>query len=86
MSHQYAVRRNPLLLSFAFLFAGWLVLVGLRVIEVIPFWTAVKTPGQGFAAGLLGLVVIVVALGLLVALYGELAESGPTPTRFPPEQ
>lgn len=49
-------------------------------------WNALEDPvgAYGFS-GIVGLVVVAVSLGLLVALYGELAEGEPGPDTFPPE-
>jgi hypothetical protein len=85
MSMRTAARQSPLLLAAVLLFTGWVVLTAFRVFDAVPaIWTGSAEVGQTWLGGLVGLLVLLVVVGLLVALYGELAESSPVPETFPP--
>lgn len=65
--------------------AVWLLATWFAVLGSID-WSALDDPvGTYGFGGLMGLVVMAVALGLMVVLYGELAEGEPGPDTFPPE-
>jgi hypothetical protein len=69
------------------LFGGWVVLKGLEVLNTAEASFATGTTiGQTVVSGIVGLLVLVVVLGFLFVLYGELGENDPTPETFPPEQ
>lgn len=63
----------------------WVLLAALGVMEVVmnASWEYV---GQGAVSGVVGLLVMVVALGLLVVLFGELTETEPGPEPWPPDE
>ena len=77
---------NSRWLTFAVLaVAVWLVATWFSVYQRINWSALDDTIGAYGYSGLMGLVVMAVALGLLVVLYGELAEGEPGPDTFPPE-
>jgi hypothetical protein len=88
MSLRNAGSRSPLLLAGVLLFGAWVALNLFRVFEAIPsLWTggsAEGTVGSTWLGGLVGLLVMLVVVGLLVALYGAISESSPAPETFPP--
>lgn len=77
---------NSRWITFAVLAAAvWLMASWFSVYGRIN-WGALDDPIGAYGySGLVGLVVMAVALGLLVMLYGELAEGEPGPDTFPPE-
>ncbi|MFB6236125.1 MAG: hypothetical protein ABEH81_04345 [Halopenitus sp.] len=48
-------------------------------------WAVQDFVGQSAMSGIVGLAVMAILLGLLVVLYGELSETEPNPTPWPPE-
>ncbi len=87
MSLQTAGKQSPVLLAAILLFGGWVVLSVFRIFNTIPsIWTGGDFVGQSSFSGFVGLAVLFVFLGLLIALYGALEETSPTPERFPPER
>jgi len=48
-------------------------------------WAVQDFVGQTAMSGIVGLAVMATLLGLLVVLYGELSETEPNPTPWPPE-
>ena len=94
MSVRTAIRQNALV-TFALFFTGiWVGLTALHVtnrlarplsanVEVFGEGTAV---GQTFVPGLIGLLVLVLLLGFMLVLYGEVSEAEPFPDTFPPGQ
>jgi hypothetical protein len=85
MTIRSALGRSPLV-TFAVLVAFlWVLYAGTQVFGLID----VADPGpigQGAVGGVVGLVVIAIALGLLVVLFGELGESEPGPETWPPSE
>lgn len=79
--------RNSGLITFALLLAGlWVVVVAVDLAGLVErAFAAGETVGQTAFSGLLGLVVIAVFLGLAFVLYGELSETEPAPSTWPPE-
>lgn len=77
---------NSRWITFAVIAAAvWLAATWFSVYGSIN-WNALEDPvGSHGVGGIVGLVVMAVSLGLLVALYGELAEGEPGPDTFPPE-
>jgi len=66
----------------------WLLLGLIRVATSFN-WYAVGAGdflGRNALGGIAGVVVLLVLLGVLVALYGELSESEPTPDTWPPSE
>lgn len=63
----------------------WVLLAAMGVLEVVGSadWAYL---GQGAISGIAGLLVMVVALGLLVVLFGELTETEPGPEPWPPDE
>lgn len=86
MSLRTAARQSPILLAGVLLFTAWVALTVFRVFDAIPsIWSGGGgSVGQTWLGGLVGLLVMLVVVGLLVALYGELSEPSPTPETFPP--
>lgn len=89
-----AINQNKIL-TFALLLVGaWTVLTWLQVLSSseaflsssVPVVSPVTAVGQVWVSGLVGLLVLLVFLGLLVVLWGELGETDPLPETFPPEE
>jgi hypothetical protein len=79
--------RGSWLTVLVLLSGGWVVLKGLAVLNTAEasFATGI-TIGQTIVSGIVGLLVLVVVLGFLFVLYGELGEDDPAPETFPPQQ
>ena len=77
---------NSRWITFAVLAVGvWMMATWFSVFGRID-WSALDDPiGPYGYSGLVGLVVMAIAIGLLVVLYAELAEGEPGPDTFPPE-
>lgn len=93
MSVRTAGKLSPIILAGVLLFGAWVAVNVFRVFDTIPsIWggdgveAVGEAIGQTAFSGVVGLLVMVAVLGLLVALYGALSETGPTPDRFPPER
>ncbi|WP_137286892.1 hypothetical protein [Halorussus salinisoli] len=88
MSLRNAGRQAPILLAGVLLFGAWVAVNLFRVLDAIPsIWAeSGGAIGQTWLSGLVGLLVMLAIVGLLVALYGALSESSPTPDTFPPER
>lgn len=74
--------------TFAVLAAtAWILLSTYEVATTFDWtaWTPAEFVGQTAVSGVVGLVVMVLLLGLLVVLYGEMSETDPSPTPWPPE-
>lgn len=85
MSVRTSARQSPILFAGVLLFGAWVVLTAVRVFDAIPsIWTGGGDVGHTWLGGLVGLLVMVTIVGLLVALYGALSASSPTPDTFPP--
>ncbi|WP_224448788.1 hypothetical protein [Haloprofundus salilacus] len=81
--------RQSWVLTFGILAAmAWLTLTALRVFSLVESPLAWTTPtlGTGAMGGLVGIVVMVVFVGVLLVLFGELGESDPAPSTWPPER
>ncbi len=66
----------------------WLLLGLIRVATAFN-WYAVSAGdflGRNALGGIAGIVVLLVLLGVLIALYGELSETEPTPDTWPPSE
>ncbi|NHN58702.1 MULTISPECIES: hypothetical protein [Halorussus] len=87
MSLRTAGRQSPVLLAAVLLFGAWVGVNLFRVFDAIPsFWTGGGEVGQTWLGGLVGLLVMLVAVGLLITLYSALSESSPAPDTFPPRE
>lgn len=93
MSLRTAGKLSPVILAGVLLFGAWVAMNVFRVLETMsPIWTdggealGGAAVGQNALGGIVGLLVMVAVIGLLVALYGALSETGPVPDRFPPER
>jgi hypothetical protein len=66
----------------------WLLLTLLDVAGEIDVFAAGSTDFVGFnaTAGIAGIVVLAVVLGVLVALYSEITETDPAPETWPPSE
>lgn len=85
MGIRTAIDHNPLL-AFGFLIAaGWTVLVGLQIFNVMGSVTGGNWVGRHGLGGLMGLIVLAVFLGILIAAFGALGEPEPAPDEWPPE-
>lgn len=74
------------MVTFGLLVASlWVLYAGTRVLGLLDF-SNTGPVGQGAVGGVVGLVVIAVALGLFVFLFGELGESEPGPETWPPSE
>jgi hypothetical protein len=79
--------RGSWLTVLVLLSGGWVVLKGLAVLNTAEASFATGTTiGQTIVSGIVGLLVLVVVLGFLFVLYGELGEDDPAPETFPPQQ
>jgi hypothetical protein len=86
MSFRTALSQSNVLSFAALGAAGWLGLTVLQVVGTMqPLWSG-QSAGQTAATGLVGALVIAVALGALVAFFGELGERNPRPQTWPPEE
>ena len=92
MSVRTAIRQNALV-TFTLFFTGiWVGLTALHVTNRIanPLAANVELFGKGvavgqtFSTGLVGLLVLVLVLGSMLVLYGEVSEVEPLPDTFPP--
>lgn len=75
-------------LMFAVLLVGlWILLTGFRVATAVDWSAALGSEyvGQAAPSGVIGLLVLLSALGLLVVLYSEMTETDPAPETWPPE-
>ena len=85
MSIRNSLGRSPLvtlLVLGAFL---WVLLAGFRIFDVLDLSNGGPV-GQGAVSGIVGLVVIAIALVLLVAIFGEIGETEPGPEAWPPSE
>ena len=89
-----AIRQNRILTFAVLLVGAWTVLSWLHVLSISQSFVSGTVPiaspgtlvGQVWVSGLVGLLVMLVFLGLLVVLWGELGELDPLPDSFPPEE
>lgn len=79
-----AVRRSPVVTFGLLLATLWILLIWIWLFGVVDL-SNVGYVGEGALGGVLGLVVMAIALGLLVMLFGELTSSEPRPEPWPPE-
>ena len=87
MSLRTAGRQSPVLLAGVLLFGAWVGVNLFRVFDAVPsFWSGEGGVGQTWLAGLVGLLVMLIVVGLLITLYGALSESSPAPDAFPPSE
>ncbi|SEV84955.1 hypothetical protein [Natrinema salifodinae] len=85
MGIRTAVDQNPLL-AFGLLFiAGWAVFVGSHIISVMGSITGGDWVGRHGLGGLMGLLVLAIFLGIVIAAFGALSEPEPAPNEWPPE-
>ncbi|PSQ11947.1 hypothetical protein BRC93_03380 [Halobacteriales archaeon QS_5_70_15] len=90
MGLRTAVGQSWYVAAFVLALVGWLVVKAGTVLATMgSLWT---TPadgpwvGQVAASGVVGLAVMAVFVALLVGLFGELAETSPSPSTWPPEE
>lgn len=83
-----AIRHNPVLFGLILLLAGWIVLGAVNVALSMDFTQpeVYEMIGHAGSSGLVGLLVMATAVGLLLVLFSELGDAGPAPDRFPPEE
>lgn len=86
MGIRTALRQIPAVTFAALLAVAWTLLVGYEVATAFD-WLAVGGGfvGENATAGVVGVAVLALALGLLVGLLGELSEHHPAPEAWPPE-
>lgn len=80
-----AVRRSPWVTFGLLLATLWILVVWVQLFGALDL-SAVGYLGQGALSGVVGLVVMAIALGLLVVLFGELTSSEPGPEPWPPRE
>lgn len=86
MSLRTAIRQGRSITLVVFIAAAWTILSGLTVLEITGSSLAVsETVGQTSLAGIVGVLIMAVGLGLLVVLFAEMSHETPTPEPFPPE-
>jgi hypothetical protein len=86
MSFRTAVRQSNVLPVATVGAAGWLGLTVLQVVGVMdPLWGG-ESVGQTATTGLVGALVIALAIGMLLVLFGELGHRNPEPQTWPPEE
>ena len=86
MSFRTALSQSNVLSFAALGAAGWLGLTALQVVGTMqPLWSG-QSASQTAVSGLVGALVIAVALGALVAFLGELGARNPRPQTWPPEE
>jgi hypothetical protein len=70
----------------------WTIIVGLRVFDSIDFWGVAEAGvvgdaiGTNAAGGILGLLVMAIALLAALQLLAELGNSDPAPEAWPPNE
>jgi len=77
------------LLTFVVLGAfSWLLVTLLDVAGEIDFMATGQTDFIGFSAtaGVVGIIVLAIVLGVLVTLYSEVTEAEPAPESWPPSE
>lgn len=85
MSIRSALQQSAVV-TFGVAVAGlWLLLTWLHVFETIDL-SNMSAVGTGTTAGIVGLGVLTVTLGLLFVLFGELGQSSPGPKSWPPSE
>ncbi|WP_226479396.1 hypothetical protein [Natrinema amylolyticum] len=85
MGIRTAIDHNPLL-AFGFLIAaGWTVLVGLQIVNAMGSVAGGDWVGRHGLGGLMGLIVLAIFLGVVIAAFGALGEPEPAPEEWPPE-
>lgn len=65
--------------------ALWLLVAWFQVLDTVSL-AGVGAVGTGTTAGVLGLLVLAVTLGLLLVVAGELGQSSPAPNSWPPTE
>ncbi|QLK26315.1 hypothetical protein HYG81_01435 [Natrinema zhouii] len=85
MGIRTAIDHNPLLAFGLLIAAGWTVLVGLQIFTVMGSVTGGNWVGRHGLGGLMGLIVLAVFLGVVIAAFGALSEPEPAPEEWPPE-
>jgi len=86
MSMRTALRQTRWITFAVLATAAWTLLIAYEVATTLDWTRATGRDlvGQAATSGVIGLVVMVVFVGLLVVLYGELTETEPTPDTWPP--
>ena len=88
MSIQTALKQSKVLTFVVIGIFLWLLLTLIRVASVFD-WTAVSAAdfiGRNALGGVVGVIVMLILLGVLVTLFGELMESDPLPDTWPPSE
>lgn len=85
MGIRTAIDHNPLL-TFGLLFAaGWVLLVGFQIVNAMGSVTGGNWVGRHGLGGVMGLIVMAIFLGVVIAAFGALGEPEPAPGEWPPE-
>jgi hypothetical protein len=88
MSIQTALKQSKVLTFVVIGIFRWLLLTLIRVASAFD-WTAVSAAdfiGRNALGGVVGVIVMLILLGVLVTLFGELMESDPLPDTWPPSE
>ncbi|TYL35861.1 hypothetical protein CV102_25480 [Natronococcus pandeyae] len=85
MGIRTAIEHNALV-TFLLLFAiGWVVLIGLQITAQMGSPTSINWVGRHGLGGVMGILVMLIFLGLVIAAFGALGEPDPAPEEWPPE-
>jgi len=88
MGTQTALKQSKVL---TFVIAGiflWMLLTLIRVATAFD-WTAVSAAdfiGRNALGGVVGVLVMLILLGVMITLFGELTETEPLPDTWPPSE
>lgn len=85
MTLRSALRQSPWLAFVMLLAFLWLLVNGIGMLGALDFAGSTAV-GQWGVSGVVGLVVLGIALALLVVMFGELSESEPGPEPWPPRE
>lgn len=85
MSIRTALHRSTVLTLAVAVAALWLLSSWLQIFEAIEL-ANLGPAGQGAIAGVIGLIVLTITLGLVFVLGGELGEATPGPNQWPPAE
>lgn len=88
-----AIGRSTYLTVMVIAFGLWASVIAVRTFNTIEgAWLGTSDVavggfvGQAVGSGIVGIVVLVASVGLLLVMFGELEESEPAPTPWPPEE
>lgn len=85
MTSRNAIRNSPVLAGVLLLAALWVLLTLMNVFNARGPLNG-EWVGANGVAGLVGVVVLAIILGLAVVVFADLGESEPQPEAFPPQE